>query len=84
MVILLIGHPAIHQHIGAHREKSWCKADQEYYEALQDDLECNDERSNRYRVCVIVEHKRYIETFENPCDARVWSDLMRLLHAKIK
>ena len=62
---------------------SWCKAYQEYYEALQDGLECNGERSGRYRVCVIVEYERYIETFENPCDARVWRDLMRLLNAKI-
>ena len=61
-----------------------CKADHEYYEAQQEDLECIDERSGSYRVRVTVEHNRYTKTFESLSDARVWRDLMKVLRAKIK
>ena len=61
-----------------------CKADQEYYVAQQEDMDCIDERNGSYRVRVTVEHNRYTDTFENLCDARVRRDLMKVLRAKIK
>ena len=61
-----------------------CKADQEYHEAQQEDMDCIDERNGSYRVRVTVEHNRYTETFESLCDAQVWRDLMKVLRAKIK
>lgn len=61
-----------------------CKADQEYYVAQQEDMDCIDERNGSYRARVTVEHNRYTETFESLCDAQVWRDLMKVLRAKIK